>query len=237
MRNSEVLENGGGGLLPTLSCAQLDVNLLKWVALVLMIGDHINKYVFHESVAVLFYAGRLVMPVFAFVLAANLSRDSAVTSGAINRTARRLFGWGVIACIPYIALGEVIAGWWPLNILLMLFCSTVVISLLAKGGWWSHVEALVVFLLGGAIVEFWWPGIGLCVASWAYFRKPSWVALICSFVSLASLHLINGNSWALASLALIFAAAKIRTPLPRAKHFFYAFYPAHLAAIWLYVPI
>ena len=46
--------------------------LLKWVALLLMTGDHINTILFHGSAPWLGHAGRVVFPIFAFVLAWNI---------------------------------------------------------------------------------------------------------------------------------------------------------------------
>ncbi|MBK7549911.1 MAG: hypothetical protein IPI20_19875 [Rhodoferax sp.] len=50
---------------------------LKWLALVLMTGDHVNKYVLADSLPGLFELGRLAMPLFMFVLAYNLARPGA----------------------------------------------------------------------------------------------------------------------------------------------------------------
>ncbi len=42
-----------------------NVELIKWVALILMIGDHINKYLLNDTIPILYNAGRVVMPLFA----------------------------------------------------------------------------------------------------------------------------------------------------------------------------
>ncbi len=41
-----------------------NVELIKWVALILMIGDHINKYLLNDTIPILYNAGRVVMPLF-----------------------------------------------------------------------------------------------------------------------------------------------------------------------------
>jgi hypothetical protein len=48
----------------------------------------------------------------------------------------------------------------------------------------------------------------------------------------ASLYVINRNLWALATLALIFAAGKVTLNVPRGRLLFYVYYPAHLAVLW-----
>ncbi|EBM5962874.1 TPA: TraX family protein [Salmonella enterica subsp. enterica serovar 16:l,v:-] len=64
-----------------------NVALLKWIALILMIGDHINKYLLNESVPFLYYMGRIAMPLFVYVLAYNLSRPDVLKNGVYSRLA------------------------------------------------------------------------------------------------------------------------------------------------------
>src|SRR4051812_42258689 len=41
---------------------------LKWVGLVLMTSDHVNKYLLQDASPTLYALGRMVMPLFGFVL-------------------------------------------------------------------------------------------------------------------------------------------------------------------------
>ena len=97
---------------------------LKWLALLLMTLDHVNKYLLHASVPELFAAGRLALPQFGFVLGYNLARPGAPASGGYSRTARRLGIFGSIATIPVIALGGLGWGWWPFNFMATLLVAT-----------------------------------------------------------------------------------------------------------------
>ena len=58
----------------------------------------------------------------------------------------------------------------------------------------------MVFILGGALVEFWWPGLAACLLAWAYCRRPSWMTLALWGGTIASLYIINRNLWALAAV-------------------------------------
>src|SRR5277367_1315087 len=58
---------------------------IKWAALVLMLFDHVNKYLFAEKLPVIFQCGRIVMPMFGFVLAYNLARPDAFAKGVHGR--------------------------------------------------------------------------------------------------------------------------------------------------------
>jgi len=218
---------------PALMLSSGTLEALKWLALILMTFDHVNKHLLHASVPELFAAGRLAMPLFGFVLGYNLARPDALASGAFKRTAGRLAVFGTIASIPFIALGGLGWGWWPFNVMATLLVATLCAWLIEVGGWARIALACVLFVLGGSVVEFWWPGLAACLFAWAYCRRPSWGMLVLWTASLAALYAINRNMWALAALPLIFAAGQVSTKVPRIRLVFYIFYPAHLAVLWV----
>ena len=79
---------------PRLELSSGALEALKWLALLLMTLDHVNKHLLHASVPELFAAGRLALPLFGFVLGYNLARPGALASGGYSRTARRLAVFG-----------------------------------------------------------------------------------------------------------------------------------------------
>lgn len=225
--------------LPRLVVADGTLQALKWAALALMTLDHINKYLLHDKVHVMFAMGRLAAPLFAFVLAFNLARPGALQAGAYGRTAVRLALFSALASVPYIGLGGLAWGCWPLNFMATLGVSTGVLYLIDKGGPARLFLAALLFLLGGANVEFWWPAIGMTVAIWFYVRQPSWPALMawvaCTAVLSgipALLSAANFDQWALAALPVVFLTTRMCVSLPRWRWVFYAYYPAHLALLW-----
>ena len=218
---------------PPLVLSSGSLEALKWLALLLMTLDHVNKHLLHASVPELFAAGRLALPLFGFVLGYNLARPGALASGGYSRTARRLAIFGSIASIPFVALGGLGWGWWPLNIMATLLVATLCAWLIEVGGPVRLMGTAVVFIVGGALVEFWWPGLAVCLLAWAYCRRPSWFTLALWIGALASLYFINRNLWALAALPLIFAAGQVKLNVPRGRLGFYVYYPAHLAVLWL----
>ena len=220
------------GRAPPLVLSSGTLEALKWLALLLMTLDHVNKHLLHASAPKLFAAGRLALPLFGFVLGYNLARPGALASGGYSRTARRLTLFGSIATIPFIALGGLGWGWWPFNIMATLLVATLCAWLIEVGGPARLVAAAAVFIVGGALVEFWWPGLAVCLLAWAYCRRPSWLALALWIGAIASLYIINRNLWALAALPLIFAAGQVKMNVPRGRHGFYVYYPVHLAVLW-----
>lgn len=217
---------------PTLQITNGTIEGLKWLALIIMTLDHINKYLLHDSVLPMFAIGRLAMPLFGFVLAFNLARPETLAKGVYPRVIKRLAITAVIASVPFIGLCGLGWGWWPLNILATLLISTSIMFLADKGGKGNIALAILIFVFGGAFVEFWWPGITICLSAWCYCKRPNWLALITWIGSIASLHIINHTSWALAAIPLIFLAPYARLGLPRVGRFFYVYYPAHLTVLW-----
>lgn len=218
--------------LPRLTVADGTIDALKWLALGLMTLDHVNKYLLHGAVPALFDAGRVVMPLFGFVLAHNLARPQSLASGAYGRICRRLAFSAAISSVPFIALGGLGWGWWPLNIMVTLLVAAGVIYSMERGGAGRLAVAALLFVVGGANVEFWWPAIMLTVAAWCYVKQPSWPALLVWIAATGVLYVINRNAWALAAFLLIFAAPHIQVRLPRLRHVFYVYYPLHLVVLW-----
>ena len=222
---------------PPLALGDGSLEALKWLALVLMTGDHVNKYLLDDAYPVLFALGRIASPIFCFVLAFNLARPHTLERGVYVRTITRLSLFALIASVPFIELssvkqGYIFFGWWPLNILATLTVATTCIYFLDRGRKLDTFVFVFAFIIGGAIGEFWWPAILLCISTWLYYRRPSWTWLILMIVSTAAFVIINQNFWALVALPIIFGAHFLKLKVSRTKLFFYVFYPAHLAVIW-----
>lgn len=215
---------------------------LKWIALVLMTGDHINKYLLGGQVPALFAAGRLVLPLFAFVFAYNLARPSTFATGAYQRAMCRLALVAAVATVPFVGLGGLLYGWWPFNILASFLVSAGVMHLIERGGIASRCLAALLFLAGGLFVEFWWPGVAMTLCAWWYLRRPSTTALLFWAASTAALGCIpwllarvpmSLSLWSLAAFPVIALAARLPLRVPRLRWAFYAYYPAHLCALWI----
>ena len=216
--------------LPGVALTDGSVEALKWVGLVAMTLDHINKYLLQAAVPALFDVGRVAMPLFAIVLAWNLARRNALEPRSYRRLTARLAIAGLLATLPFMALGGLGWGWWPLNIMLTFLVAAGVIHLADRR---RRAAATALFLVGGLFVEFWWPALAITVGAWRYFRRRSVWALALCLVGLAALYGVNRNFWAFMALPLVLLASRVDVPVSRLRWLFYAFYPLHLAAIWL----
>jgi len=219
------------------------IELLKWFALILMTGDHINKYLLNSSSDLLFSMGRLVLPIFVFVLAYNLTR-SGVTERHYLRAIKRMIVFGVLTTPAFVLLGGDIALvveenkvlWRILNVLFTLALLTWCLYAFKRAenekiwlwvGWAS-------FWLLGVFVEFWWGALGLGVSIWWYYKNIGILQIVpILFFSLFFLLAINqGNAYFLVAFPVIFFVSKFTFKAPRMKWFFYFYYPAHLTIIY-----
>jgi hypothetical protein len=193
--------------------------------------DHINTIILNGKYPLIFEEGRVVMPLFAFVLAYNLARTPNNES-VYKRVMQRLLIYGVIATPFFIAIHSMAThsiSWFPLNILFTLLVSTVCIFYLEKG---VFAAFMAVFVLGGSFVEFLHPAILFTVFAWQYCRsgKKQWLLLM--LLMMMPIGIINMSMSGVFSLALIFLVSKVDINIPRVKNFFYAFYPAHLSMLY-----
>ncbi|KTT27466.1 conjugal transfer protein TraX [Pseudomonas oryzihabitans] len=198
-----------------------------------MTGDHVNKYLFNATLPGLFEAGRLALPLFMFVLAYNLARPGTLERGVYGRTLTRLAVFGALATVPFVALGGLYAGWWPLNVMFTLLVFTATAYLIERGGKLYLMTAGIVFLVGGSTVEYWWPAVAFGLAVWSYTRRPNGAAAVVALSACVGLWFINRNLWALTSLPALWLASNVDLRMPRLRWAFYAYYPLHLGVLWL----
>jgi TraX protein len=204
---------------------------IKCTALVLMVFDHVNKYIYAENLPGVFPIGRIVMPMFGFVLAYNLARPGALARGVHGRMLFRLTLAGVAASPMFIILNGMYVttnAWWPLNILFMLLLVVLLTYLIDRGGMKNYALAIGLFIVGGALVEYLWMGVLCCFGAWLFCREASRSRLLLWFLGTLSLAVVNGNAWALVAVPIVLVAGRISFRLPRLTWAFYTFYPVHL---------
>lgn len=223
------------GCLAPLNFSDASLSAAKWLALLLMVIDHTNKYLFDGSVQWMYALGRISMPLFAFILGYNLARPGMLGNGGYRRLALRLAGFGLLATPPFMALNQLPAGWWPLNMMFTMLVAVLSAWLFDLRRLPTTIAACLAIGWGGGLGEYWWPAVGLSLFVWKYQRHPSKMAIAGFFVCLALLWLINGNLWAMCAVPVLYALRWWAIPLPRAPWIFYFFYPVHLAAFWLFL--
>lgn len=197
--------------------------LLKWLAVILMTGDHAVALLVGGYVPVVSELGRAAFPVFAVVMAYNLAQPGA----DIAKSIKRLALWGCVAQPVYAwAFGVVV----PVNVLLS-FALAAACVLCAQNRRW-----LPLVLLAGPLpmfVDYQWSGVAMVLSWWWVFRSGEvdrnfWLGAL-GFVPLC---FYNGNAWALLALPLM-AVGQSTWALPRSRWAFYGYYVAHIGLLAL----
>ena len=193
--------------------------LAKWLALVLMTGDHVNKVLFAGALPWLTELARVCLPIFAVVLVYNLANASP---GATARAFLRL----VLAGLVVQPLHALAFGYWlPLNVLLTLALGIYICSTQSLWG------ALLAWSVLGFFVDFQWAGPAIMLAACCWFRRPGWVTAGYVLAAFAALCWWNGNAWALLALPILWALGRVDVPIPRVRWLFLAYYVGHLAVL------
>ncbi|EIK9524541.1 type-F conjugative transfer system pilin acetylase TraX, partial [Salmonella enterica] len=110
-------------------------DIIKTVALVLMVLDHANR-ILHLDQTWMFLAGRGAFPLFALVWGLNLSRYAHIRQSAINR----LWGWAVIAQFAYYLAGF---PWYEGNILFAFAVAAQALTWCETRSLWRSVGAML----------------------------------------------------------------------------------------------
>lgn len=219
----------------------LDTNLLKLVAIISMLIDHVGSAFFPEAVWMR-CVGRLAFPIFCYCMTVGL-----LYTHNIKKYFIRL---GVFALIsqPFYVLAfhptDFFAQFTNWNIFFTLFLSLLAMWGFKERKWWLFVLAF--------FVVSWWNfdyssnGILLMLLFYLCRAKPALgAALYTIFWGMALLptnplspfavtvgsYTFSGEVFALLALPLIFLCTKVNPKIP--KWVFYGFYPAHLAVIAL----
>lgn len=200
-----------------------NIELLKLLAAFFMTIDHVNKYLFNSTLILCYELGRISMPIFMFIFAYNLAKNLN-----FEKVIRRLILYGSITTPIFINLGGLYYGYFPLNIMFTLLVSACVMYHIDK----NIYLALLLFVVGGAVVEYWWPSISFSVFIFMFYRSKNILFFILAIISIALLYCINSNFWALASIPTIYILSLLNLKISRLKSFFYIYYFVHLAVIF-----
>ncbi|QAY91176.1 TraX family protein [Pseudomonas sp. ACM7] len=224
------------------------LDLLKWLALLSMVLDHL-RYVGY-SLDILYVPGRLAFPWFCLAMAANLARARAVTTDGQWRYLGWLLLFSAISEIPY-------RIYMPdpdtLNVL-----PTLVLGLLVARGWQHKTLQLRLLAVGALTLAALFPerlmfgffGVLLPLTLLLVIKRPWYFSLLPGLVCLAAnqwevlfYSARFGNSAAilgiatcliapLAGLLLLRHAGRLKPPLPM-RRWAYALYPLHFLLLLL----
>lgn len=140
--NLDILNFMGQGLAPYVTWTSGQLDVIKTVAMLLMVIDHVNR-IFALDHPWMMWLGRGAFPLFGVVWAYNLMRHPALRQDSLNH----LWVWALFA-----QLGYVLAGfpWWQGNILFAFAVAGQAIR-------WCEMKSRLLVLLGVLLVTLWLP--------------------------------------------------------------------------------
>ncbi|HAX4029294.1 TPA: type-F conjugative transfer system pilin acetylase TraX [Escherichia coli] len=210
-------------------------DIIKTVALVLMVLDHINL-IFQLKQEWMFLAGRGAFPLFALVWGLNLSRHTHIRQVAINR----LWGWGIIAQFAYYLAGF---PWYEGNILFAFAVAAQVLTWCETRSEWRTAAAILLMALWGPLsgTSYGIAGLLMLAASHRLYRaedRTERLALVaCLLAVIPALNLASSDMAAVAGLVMTVLTVGLVSctgkSLPRfwPGDFFPTFYACHLAVL------
>lgn len=215
---------------PQIKISNGALEALKWLAMILMTIDHVNRIFFDGNNITALSIGRVAMPLFAFVFVYNLARPEKFTPAIYFKTFTRLIFFGILAMPSYMGMMKSY-NLIPLNILFSFLVASSTLYFYEKEG--TSARTIFCFLVGGILVEYNWLGIFICISSWLYCKKPSIATLLICFAAYFLLDFANNSNWTLLAIPIIILATQIDINIPRWRYFFWWYYPLHLTILLL----
>ncbi|ENK0709528.1 conjugal transfer pilus acetylase TraX [Salmonella enterica] len=210
-------------------------DIIKTVALVLMVLDHANR-ILHLDQTWMFLSGRGAFPLFALVWGLNLSCHAHIRQSAINR----LWGWAVIAQFAYYLAGF---PWYEGNILFAFAVAAQALTWCETRSLWRSVGAMLLLAvwLPWSGTSYGIAGLLMLAVCYRLYRAgdtEEYLALVvCLLAAILALNLATGDVAAGAGLVMtgltVCLVSCTGKSLPRfcPGDFFPTFYVCHLAVL------
>jgi len=207
----------------------MNQNKIKWLALILMVIDHIGFVVEAEPMRIF---GRFSFPLFAWVLAQNWKRRKPNSSAKPLIT--RLVLFGIISQIPYVILFNKL----ELNILISFALVVITFTQIHKA---QTNKKIVIMILGLIAAQLWgvdygWYAVAcplLMINLKGKGNRAWWISWIITNIIYAATSRYFFQLFAVLTPLILAYHNPARDQKPTAieKNFFYYFYPIHLAGL------
>lgn len=212
-----------------LSSAQQE--FLKWLAIVSMTFDHINKLIFASGLPAFSQFGRLAFPLFCYLIAFNVVRRGA----APQRYFLPLLIFGV--------LSQSIYSWAfegdELNIFFTLFLGAGYLWLVSwlkvkgRSSIIAHVLAVCFLAVPASFVSYQFFGPFLIPILAGFLKKPTVLSVLgTGFYLMLTNNFLPISVYTLLLLPAVLTAPRLPLRLRRSnKWIFYGFYPIHIIVL------
>ncbi len=198
--------------------------LLRWLALLAMLVDHVGAIFLPADQAVPLRAiGRVAWPIFAFLLAYNVAVRGVDPRSYLGKLA--LFT--LLSQLPH----TLAFGWVAVSIMGTLLLGTMVLGVLERriSGSLPLLLTGLLVVIGAPYVEYGVQGLLLVVALWWALKEADAVSALIAVLAVAVVNLPS-ELWpfGLTALPMIVLVSRLPFGLPRSGLFPWMFYPLHL---------
>ncbi len=215
-----------------------NLEVLKYIAMISMIFDHTNLFLYGGKLPYFYEIGRLAMPLFCFTFAYALGfrakEKNGVPIGSLaTNIAVKTLSNGVLSVFLFYFLSTATSSWHPLNIMFLFSTFAFLIY---------YVEtkpldinrfylSVIIFIACGALVDYFWIGLLFCFAAYYYGKTNQFWSLTLLLISALFLCWLNDNFYALFAFLFIWIASHAKLKITRVRNLFYILYPAHLIVL------
>lgn len=202
------------------------IEAIKWLALLLMVVDHLDRYVLHSGSPLPYLCGRLVFPLFAISMAVGLAARPVDHGWQLLR---RLSTWGMLAQVA----AAFAHGKPELNVLVTIGCGLVLfLTIQTAARRWYALPLIVGVSLLSCAAEFGPYGACMVAAALWFARAPSTLSAFAFLSGVALLGVINETGAALLAIPAAYVLLRWPIELPRVPHFFYWAYVGQWVLVW-----
>ncbi|HEN5009437.1 MULTISPECIES: type-F conjugative transfer system pilin acetylase TraX [Klebsiella pneumoniae complex] len=213
-------------------------DMIKTVALVLMVTDHAGLLLAHNN-EMMRLLGRGCFPLFGLAWGMNLARHAEIRQSQLNS----LWVWALVAQVSFMLIGY---PWYTGNILFAFAVTGQVLRWVSQPSWYYTLPAagLLVAWIPLSTGSYGMAGVGMLTASWLLCRAqhaPERLGYGVLWALMVLLMNMNDVSESVAGLAIALltlmvcssAGERVKRFWPR--QFFVMFYAVHLAVLGIVV--
>lgn len=200
--------------------------ILKWIAIISMLIDHMGAVLFPQSIWMR-YVGRLAFPIFAYLLV-----EGFMYTKDVKKYMLRLGIFAIVSEIPFdLAFFGTVLEISHQNVFFTLFMGILMLYLMLQTP--SKVKQVIVMLAAflvadGLNTDYGSWGLLMILAFYEFRDKKIWKLVAVAVINI----FFMGYSQVYAAFAMLPIAFHNRELGPKMKLFFYAFYPAHLLVLY-----
>ncbi|HED2698205.1 MULTISPECIES: type-F conjugative transfer system pilin acetylase TraX [Klebsiella] len=209
-------------------------DMIKTVALVLMVTDHTGLLLAHNN-ELMRLLGRGCFPLFGLAWGMNLARHGEIRQSQLNS----LWGWALVAQVPFMLIGY---PWYAGNILFAFAVTGQVLRWFSRPSWYYTLPAvgLLITWMPLSAGSYGMAGVGMLTASWLLCRaqhateRLGYGALWAIMVLLMNMNEVSESVAGLAiAILVLMVCSSVGVEIKRfwPRHFFVMFYAVHLAVL------